>query len=222
MHRHWHYLCRRAEYHLQDITRSPLAPIPHRDTKVSIAFSIVHYTCNLGTPSLAGADPPIIKRAGLATSYMEIKRSAVALPYGGPEERFYAKQCRFPRLRIFYKPTISFRLPGSVEPPLILIGPGTGVAPFIGFLEQRRYLEAERAPMRARATMMPPWGCGVVPLSCRRKTCLWSSIMSRSSLPRYLQVRVYIFSLQEQAWTSLRGNAEWICGGQDSECWRWL
>ena len=51
------------------------------------------------------------------------------------------------RLRIFYKPTINFRLPGSVGPPLILVGPGTGVAPFIGFLEQRRHLEAERSNM---------------------------------------------------------------------------
>jgi len=36
-------------------------------------------------------------------------------------------------------------MPGSVAPPLILIGPGTGLTPFIGFIEQRSHMERERA-----------------------------------------------------------------------------
>ena len=123
------------------------SPVVHRGTKASVAFSIVHYTCSLGKPSVTGEEPPVIKRAGLATSYME--RLCVPWLYPLKAETSSASEVSesAPRLKIFYKPTINFRLPGSVEPPLLLIGPGTGVAPFIGFLEHRRHLEAERSHM---------------------------------------------------------------------------
>ena len=116
------------------------APIPHRDTKVSIAFSIVHYTCNLGTPSLAGADPPIIKRAGLATSYMEMLCVPWLYPTEGQKSVSTLNSVDSPSLRIFYKPTISFRLPGSVEPPLILIRTGNRSSAFY------RFPRAEKVP----------------------------------------------------------------------------
>jgi NADPH-ferrihemoprotein reductase len=41
-------------------------------------------------------------------------------------------------VKIFPKPTHEFRLPTNLSTPLILIGPGTGIAPFIGFLCHRQ------------------------------------------------------------------------------------
>jgi sulfite reductase alpha subunit-like flavoprotein len=41
-------------------------------------------------------------------------------------------------LRVFLRPTRDFLLPSATETPLILVGPGTGVAPFRGFMAHRR------------------------------------------------------------------------------------
>ncbi|XP_047110289.1 methionine synthase reductase-like isoform X1 [Schistocerca piceifrons] len=41
------------------------------------------------------------------------------------------------RIPVYFRKASNFRMPHCHEKPLILIGPGTGIAPFIGFLQQR-------------------------------------------------------------------------------------
>jgi sulfite reductase (NADPH) flavoprotein alpha-component len=46
------------------------------------------------------------------------------------------------RVRVFVRPSHGFRLPASPDAPTIMIGPGTGIAPFRAFLQERQAIGA--------------------------------------------------------------------------------
>jgi sulfite reductase alpha subunit-like flavoprotein len=90
-----------------------------------VAFSVVDYL----TPSVPEDSNSQRRIGGLATRHLECLCSS-----------FLANQTPStnPTIRIFPKPTHDFRLPSNLSTPLILIGPGTGIAPFLGFLSHRQ------------------------------------------------------------------------------------
>lgn len=84
-------------------------------------------------------------RKGLATGWLEnlILNEDLSLVNGiknlSMSSNTYIPKERVP---IFLRKNLSmFCLPRNLETPLVLIGPGTGVSPFIGFLEERESLK---------------------------------------------------------------------------------
>jgi sulfite reductase alpha subunit-like flavoprotein len=108
------------------VSSSPLDP-RNRTPALTVAFSVVDYL----TPSLLVDKKEFGKRriGGVATRFLEV----VCSPF--LSGTFDSCSCT---LKIFPKPAADFHLPTSLSTPLILIGPGTGVAPFVGFLRHRK------------------------------------------------------------------------------------
>ncbi|KAI8994647.1 hypothetical protein BDB01DRAFT_846667 [Pilobolus umbonatus] len=105
------------------ISSSPLK----RQGKVRFAFNVIEYT----TPKNA-------KRRGVATPWLDrlTKLVPARTTPTNIEIILHGNDIKIP---IFIRHnTNAFVLPSNTARPLILIGPGTGIAPFIGFLEHRQ------------------------------------------------------------------------------------
>ncbi|KAF0717190.1 hypothetical protein AaE_010911, partial [Aphanomyces astaci] len=109
------------------LASSPLSSQPH---KVHIAFTIVEYALPVVQ---GGTTSRLLRRRGLCTSWLHALARPLLHPQTTPVNAAVAVQ-----IPIFHHPTKDFTLPANPSYPLILIGPGTGVTPFVGFLQHRQ------------------------------------------------------------------------------------
>src|SRR5690606_39195031 len=63
-------------------------------------------------------------------------------PRGGVCSTFLADRAAAGEVPIFVQKTVHFRPPRDTDAPMIMVGPGTGVAPFRAFLQERQAVGA--------------------------------------------------------------------------------
>jgi sulfite reductase (NADPH) flavoprotein alpha-component len=92
--------------------------------------------------SLKRLQPRLYSIASSALAYPEeVHLTVSAVRYGkrkGVASTFLADRASQASVPIFVQPSRHFRVPQDGDRPMIMIGPGTGVAPFRGFLQERR------------------------------------------------------------------------------------
>ena len=64
-----------------------------------------------------------------------------------------------PKVPVFQRKSLNFKLPSTPETPIIMIGPGTGVAPFIGFLQHRDLKQKTTDPAAPLSEAWLFFGC---------------------------------------------------------------
>ncbi|XP_066532662.1 methionine synthase reductase [Hoplias malabaricus] len=101
--------------------------------RVDIVFSLVEFP----------ACPEHPERTGLCSGWLTHHVSTILQPSG---TKVLAEKARSDSPKIHIRPRANniFRLPPDPSVPLVMVGPGTGVAPFIGFLQQREKEREEK------------------------------------------------------------------------------
>lgn len=116
--------------------------------KLHFVFNIVEFPSNTTAASL---------RKGVCTGWL----ATLVAPFLQPNTEVLTadnSDTLAPKILISPRSTNSFHLPDDLSAPIIMVGPGTGVAPFVGFLQHREKLQ-EQHPDGNFGAMWLFFGC---------------------------------------------------------------
>ncbi|XP_021496951.1 methionine synthase reductase [Meriones unguiculatus] len=116
--------------------------------KLRLVFNIIEFPSNTTAAT---------QRKGVCTGWL----ATLAAPFLQPNtEASHADSgaALAPKILISPRATNSFHLPDDLSAPIIMVGPGTGIAPFVGFLQHREKLQ-EQHPGGNFGAMWLFFGC---------------------------------------------------------------
>ncbi|MEM7007433.1 MAG: sulfite reductase flavoprotein subunit alpha, partial [Pseudomonadota bacterium] len=89
------------------------------------------------------ASSPILQPTAVDLTVAALRWTSEGRAYGGVASTYLADDCPLDvKIPLFLAPNRSFRIPEDNTAPVIMVGPGTGVAPFRAFLQEREALGA--------------------------------------------------------------------------------
>ncbi|XP_053570489.1 methionine synthase reductase isoform X2 [Bombina bombina] len=133
-----------------------------------------------------------------------------------------------PEIYIFSRLSTSFHLPADTSVPVVMVGPGTGIAPFIGFLQHREKLQEQNPELKFGETWLF-FGCRNrdkdyifrQELSCflengtlsHLKVCFSrDSSNSHDVSPKYVQDNLRVFSSEITRMLIKENGHLYVCG----------
>uniref|UniRef100_A0A2K6EFC8 Methionine synthase reductase n=1 Tax=Propithecus coquereli TaxID=379532 RepID=A0A2K6EFC8_PROCO len=116
--------------------------------KLRFVFNIVEFLSNTTT---------VVLRKGVCTGWLATLVDSFLQPNTRVSREDSGKALA-PKISISPRTTNSFHLPNDPSAPIIMVGPGTGIAPFIGFLQHREKLQ-EHHPDGNFGAMWLFFGC---------------------------------------------------------------
>lgn len=108
------------------------SPLTSKHT-VDIAFNVVDYELKI-------SDVQSFKRLGVCTPWLDELTGHVSYRTESTRNAHVVNHSKKMQIPIFPRPSKDFVAPNDLSCPIIMVGPGTGVAPFIGFIKHRKAL----------------------------------------------------------------------------------
>nr|XP_020022081.1 methionine synthase reductase isoform X2 [Castor canadensis] len=116
--------------------------------KLHFVFNIVEFSSDTSA---------VVLRRGVCTGWLAKLVAPILQPNTQASHADSGKYLA-PKISISPRATNSFHLPNDPSAPIIMVGPGTGIAPFIGFLQHREKLQ-EQHPAGNFGAMWLFFGC---------------------------------------------------------------